>query len=217
MTGHTRRWLEDQPMGRKTKITKEMILEAAYELLDESGIGAVAIKLIAERLGCSTQPISWQFGSMTELKKELYLYCGNRVWGELEKKMAGKSAIEAYFATGVNYITVACDHPNVFRFLNVDNPIQTIGEDILEGQSVFSLQMNEESVKILAKEFNIPKKKIGEAVQNTVIYTHGLATMMIWDDYRLPKEKALKMIYDMGIRMLADAGVEKKHLHINLD
>ena len=56
-------------MGRKTKITKEMILDAAYELLDEAGIGAVAIKSIAARLGCSTQPVSWHFGSMTELKR----------------------------------------------------------------------------------------------------------------------------------------------------
>ena len=61
-------------MGRKTQITREMILNAAYELLDEAGIGAVAIKLIAERLGCSTQPISWHFGSMTELKKELFYF-----------------------------------------------------------------------------------------------------------------------------------------------
>lgn len=41
-------------MGRKTQITREMILNAAYELLDEAGIGSVAIKLIAKRLGCST-------------------------------------------------------------------------------------------------------------------------------------------------------------------
>ncbi len=82
-------------MGRKTQITREMILNAAYELLDEAGIGSVAIKLIAKRLGCSTQPVSWQFGSMTELKKELYSYAANRVFGGLEEEMHGKEAIEA--------------------------------------------------------------------------------------------------------------------------
>ena len=59
-------------MGRKVRITREMILEAAYEILDESGIGAVGIKAIASKLGCSTQPVSWVFGSMKELKKELF-------------------------------------------------------------------------------------------------------------------------------------------------
>ena len=61
-------------MGRKAKIDKQMILEAAYELLDEGGIEAVAIKSIAAKLNCSTQPVSWHFGSMTELKKALYLW-----------------------------------------------------------------------------------------------------------------------------------------------
>ncbi|MBQ6431998.1 MAG: TetR/AcrR family transcriptional regulator, partial [Oscillospiraceae bacterium] len=51
-------------MGRKVRITREMILQAAYEILDEAGIGAVGIKAIASRLGCSTQPVSWVFGSM---------------------------------------------------------------------------------------------------------------------------------------------------------
>ena len=77
-------------MGRKTQITREMILNAAYELLDEAGIGSVAIKLIAKRLGCSTQPVSWQFGSMAELKKELYSYAANKVFGGFEKEMQGR-------------------------------------------------------------------------------------------------------------------------------
>ena len=89
-------------MGRKTKITKEMILEAAYELLDQAGIGAVAIKSIAAVLGCSTQPISWQFGSMTELKKELYFYAGEKLYSSLPQKMKGKEAVEAFFISGVH-------------------------------------------------------------------------------------------------------------------
>ena len=66
-------------MGRKTKITKEMILDAAYELLDSSGIGSVGIKQIAAKLGCSTQPVSWQFGSMTEMKGALSVRCRKNV------------------------------------------------------------------------------------------------------------------------------------------
>ncbi len=83
-------------MGRKTRITREMILDAAYELLDESGIGAVAIKSIAERLGCSTQPVSWQFGSMTELKKELFDYAGEKLYGSLSEAMEGNRASDEY-------------------------------------------------------------------------------------------------------------------------
>lgn len=195
-------------MGRKAKITKEMVLEAAYELLDEAGISAVAIKNIAAKLGCSTQPVSWLFGSMTELKKDLWMYAGEKLWSDLPDRMAGKDAVDAFFASGVKYISIACDHPNVFRFLNVDDPITTIGESVLGDQSIFMEQMNRQAVEALAKEYKIPKKKIGEAVQNAVIYTHGLSVMMIWDNYRLPKETACRMIFDMGMKLLLDIGID---------
>ena len=195
-------------MGRKAKISKEMILEAAFELLDESGLSAVAIKNIATKLECSTQPISWQFGSMAELKKELFMYSAMRMWGGLEAKMEGKDAVDAFFISGVHYISIACDHPNVFRFLNIDDPVQTIGEEVLGDSSIFTQQMNASSVEALAKQYKIPKKKIGDVVQNMVIYTHGLSVMMMWDNYRLPKEKACRMIFDMGIRLLSEIGID---------
>ena len=77
-------------MGRKTQITQEMILEASYELLDEGGINNVEIKKIADRLGCSTRPVTWTFGSMAELKKALYFYAAGKAYGNLESKMKGK-------------------------------------------------------------------------------------------------------------------------------
>ena len=194
-------------MGRKTQITREMILNAAYELLDEAGIGAVAIKLIAERLGCSTQPISWQFGSMTELKKELYFYAAGRAFGELEEEMQGKEAMEAFFLSGIRYLSIACDHPNVFRFTNVDDPMDTIGERIYGDDSVFSLQFDEEAVKIFASQYDIPVSKISEMVRDTVIYTHGLALMMMFDGHKLPKKEACRMMYDMGVKLSKEIGI----------
>ena len=195
-------------MGRKTQITKEMILNAAFELLEEGGIGNVAIKSIALKLGCSTQPVSWQFGSMTELKKELYFYAGARLFDGLGKKMEGKEAIDAFFVSGVYYISLACDHPNAFRFLNVDDPQKTVGADIIGGESIFKRQFDEDAVKMLSKQFGIPPEKIGSAVRDTVIYTHGLATMMMFDSFRMPKEEACMMVYNVGIKMLSDVGID---------
>ncbi|MCR5649714.1 MAG: TetR/AcrR family transcriptional regulator [Lachnospiraceae bacterium] len=194
-------------MGRKTKITRDMILEAAYELLDESGISAVAIKLIADRLGCSTQPVSWQFGSMTELKKELYSYAAHKVFDGLEKEMQGRKAIEAFFLSGIRYLSIACDHPHVFRFLNVDDPMDTIGERPYGDASMFSFQFDEEAVKIFASQYDIPAAQIAEMVRDTVIYTHGLALMMIFDGQKLPKKEACRMVYNLGMKLSRDIGI----------
>ena len=194
-------------MGRKTKITREMILEAAYELLDESGIGAVTIKSIASRLGCSTQPVSWQFGSMTELKKELFEYAGTKLYTPLGDAMQGKDAIEAFFISGEHYLSVACDHPHVFRFMNVDDPTETIGEHIYSERSIFEFQFDKDAVRMLAAQYEVSAADIGNAVRDTVIYTHGLAVMMMYDSYRLSKDEALRMMYEMGRKMLESIGI----------
>ena len=196
-------------MGRKVRITREMILQAAYEILDESGIGEVGIKAIAARLGCSTQPVSWHFGSMTDLKKELFGYAGAKLYAGLPEQMSGKKAIEAFFASGVYYISAACDHPHVFRFTNVDGPVDTIGEQVYGGGSIFSLQFDKDAVNMLAAEYDVPPEIIGETVRDIVVYTHGLAVLMMYDNYRLPKETACKMVHDMGIKLLRTIGIEQ--------
>ena len=195
-------------MGRKTKITREMILETAHELLDESGIGAVAIKSIASRLGCSTQPVSWQFGSMTELKKELFKYAAMRLYSPLENAMQGSEAIEAFFISGKHYLSGACDHPNVFRFVNVDDPAETIGEHIYTDKSIFEIQFNEEAFQMLTAQYDVSAEDIGKVVRDVVIYTHGLAVMMMFDSYRLPKDEAIRMMYEMGMKMLGSIGID---------
>ena len=184
-----------------------MILQAAYELLDESGIGAVAIKSIALKLGCSTQPVSWHFGSMTELKKELFGYAADRLYGSLPEEMDGKNAIDAFFVSGVRFLSNACDHPNVFRFVNVDDPMDTIGERVYGEESIFKFQFDEDAVKLLAKEYDIPAAVIGTTVRDIVIYTYGLAVMMMFDDNRLSREEACKMVYDMGKKQLEMIGI----------
>ena len=195
-------------MGRKAKIDKQMILEAAYELLDEGGIEAVAIKSIAAKLNCSTQPVSWHFGSMTELKKELYFYAGNKLYEELPAKMAGKPAFEAFFVTGVYYISMACDHPNVFRFINVDAPERTIGESITGNTSIFANQFDKEAAELIAKEYKVSEEKLNAAIRDVVIYTHGLAVMMMFDNFKMPKEEACKMVYDLGVKVMGSIGIE---------
>ena len=50
----------------------------------------------------------------------------------------------AFFASGVRYISNACDHPNVFRFVNVDDPMDTVGEQLNGEVSIFNFQFDEE-------------------------------------------------------------------------
>ena len=45
-------------------------------------------------------------------------------------------------------------------------------------------------------------------VRDTVIYTHGLALMMIFDGQKLPKKEACRMMYNLGIKLGKEIGIE---------
>ena len=53
----------------KQKITREMVVGAAFQLAREGGMERVLVKDIAARLGCSVQPIYSCFRNMGELRR----------------------------------------------------------------------------------------------------------------------------------------------------
>lgn len=193
-------------MGRKTQITKEIMLQAAYEILKEEGYSMVNIKTIAAKVGCSTQPISWQFGNMQKMRKELYQYASEQLFGDMEKKIAGMNAMEAFFETGKKYISNACDYPKVFRFLCVDDP-----GDIVEKSSSVAELLGDDFIKeMLAKEIELPREIIDKIVADIIIYTHGLSVLLLWDSFMMDKNVAYEMIYNQAAMRFGQYGIDVK-------
>ena len=118
----------------------------------EEGYPMVNIKTIAAKVGCSTQPISWQFGNMQGMRKELFKYASEQIFGDIEQKIANMNAMEAFFETGQIYISNACEYPNVFRFLCVDDP----GDIVEKSSSVADLLGDDFIKEMLAKEIELP-------------------------------------------------------------
>ena len=59
-------------MPPKAKISRDMIIEAAYEIVRESGEENMNARNIAEKLGCSTQPVLYAFKTMDEIRENVY-------------------------------------------------------------------------------------------------------------------------------------------------
>lgn len=59
-------------MPPKTKITKDRILDAAFEIVRQDGLDALTARRIAEHLKCSTQPIYSVFHNMEALQEDVY-------------------------------------------------------------------------------------------------------------------------------------------------
>ena len=61
-------------MPRATKFLKEDIIEAASAVVKKEGLSAINARRVAKELGCSVQPIFYQFENMEDLKQATILH-----------------------------------------------------------------------------------------------------------------------------------------------
>ena len=59
-------------MPTKIRISKDMILDAAFEIVRKDGIEKLSNRELANKLKCSIRPIYYQFENVEEMQKELY-------------------------------------------------------------------------------------------------------------------------------------------------
>lgn len=100
-------------MPPKTKITEEMIVNAAFEIARESGWEHINARSVAERLGCSTQPVMYCFATVEELKRAVYAKL-DRFHAEYLMNIRDDDVM---LGMGLNYIRFAIEEPRLFRFL----------------------------------------------------------------------------------------------------
>ena len=96
----------------KQKITKEMIVEAAFEIARNGGMEQVMVKNIADKLHCSVQPIYSYCKNMEGLRNDVI---------ERVKQFVNDYAIEhidknnLFRSTGSMYVQLAKEEPNIFK------------------------------------------------------------------------------------------------------
>ena len=97
-------------MPRKLSMTKEAMIEGAFQLIREQGHHALTVRNLASFLGCSTQPIMYQFPNMETLREQVYQKADIF---HTEYILAGGELLEI----GLRYIRFAEEEPLLFQFL----------------------------------------------------------------------------------------------------
>ena len=97
-------------MPRKPTTTKDAMVEGAFQLIRKQGHGFLTARNLAVFLGCSTQPIMYQFPNLGMLRELAY-----------QKADAYHSeyilADGDLLGIGLRYIRFAEEEPQLFRFL----------------------------------------------------------------------------------------------------
>lgn len=156
-------------MSSYKKIQPKDIIKTAFEILIKKGIEGVNAREIAKRLNISVQPIFYQFNNMEELKKELLKYAHDYY----KKYILGtKDSGLEYKQIGINYIKLAKDKPNLFKYLFMRNYHIKI-EQIANFDESYT-QVKE----VLSTKRKISKEEANKMHLKMWMFTHGISCLI---------------------------------------
>lgn len=187
-------------MPPKAKITKEMIVEAAFEVARKSGAENINARTVSQKLGCSTQPVMWHFKTITDIKRAAYEKADNFH----TKYILNISSNNPIKDIGLNYVRFAANEKNLFRFI--------FQSDKFSGKSFSELIDSAELMPIygiLAQEIQTDLKQAKLIFKALFLYVHGYASMlannaMPYNEEELSKE--LELIFDGAVYATGKGG-----------
>lgn len=153
----------------KQRITKEMVVNAAFEIARSGGMEQVMVKNIAEKIGCSVQPIYSYCQNMDNLRQDVT----RQVSRFIQKYTAAHINKEDLFrSTGQAYIQLAQDEPHLFKIFILHQR-----EGISSLNDLYQSEADPHTAEIIARELDISTEQARQLHLNMLIYTIGLGTI----------------------------------------
>lgn len=170
----------------KQKITKEMVVEAAFELAREQGLEEVMVKNLAEKLGCSVQPIYSYCRSMDGLFRDVYLRSERFM---REYLAAHIDRADFFRSTGYAYIQLAKEEPNIFKMflLHQRDGIRSLDD-------LYKAETDSGVAKFIAEGLQIDEEKAQMLHRNMMIYTTGIGTILAMSSPGIPVEEVERQL-----------------------
>jgi AcrR family transcriptional regulator len=193
-------------MARKATISKEVILDAAQKMLIRDGYASVNVKTLAAEIGCSTQPIVWHFENMEGLRRALAEYA----MAYAAKKAVSDSAnkLESFEFLGRSYVKMALKEPNLFKFLYLgENPMGKPYNLKDVGRA-----KNKEMIAMIAAQTGLNEEQVIRFVRNTIIYSHGIATMLATGVLKGTEKEMIDMINKAADAFILNEGADPEKI-----
>lgn len=153
------------------RVGKEQVLDAALAIVREQGEAALSARAVAQRTGCSVQPIYSLFGDMQKLVRQLYDHA--RAWVSAYNREHERDGNNPFEANGLSHLRLARTERPLFRFLYLSSHMDAGSfEDVYESVSVDGVQQCIEELG------NLSPEAARTLYLHMIVYTHGMAAML---------------------------------------
>ena len=152
----------------KKQISKESIVRAAADLVEECGMEALNARSVAARCGCSTQPIYLCFDNLDRLKAAV----AEEIQSCYDKYIADEIASDRYpeyKASGMGYIRFAKERPNFFKYMFMRD------RDREQDGGASAYQFHREAMRVV--RYGCDESAAERIHTHMWVYVHGIAAM----------------------------------------
>lgn len=191
-------------MPTKIRISKDMILDAAFEIVRQDGMEKLSNRELAKKLKCSIRPIYYQFENVEEMQKELYIKIEQYFYEFLLDNMV--EGIPQYKQIGINYIRFAKREKQLFQTLFMNSTgltpdafVSKDGEDYKEIE------------KLIKISTNLKEEEIKDFHTKMWIFCHGIATLVASGTVKLTDSQIQNLLsYEFQALMLLEENPNNK-------
>ena len=157
-------------MPPKMKATAEMIVNAAIEVVRQSGFESINARTVSGQLHCSTQPVMYHFSTIDSLKRAAYRKADHLHSEYMMNTLPGQDPI---LGIGLNYVRFAVEEPQLFRFL--------FQSGYAEENSLPEMLDSEELVPVLEamrEGTGLSMQKTRNVFITVALFAHGYASII---------------------------------------
>ena len=157
-------------MPPKTRITKDMIINAAVEVAKQSGYEKINARTVSGLLHCSTQPVMYHFSTIDAMKRAAYARVDQM---HTEYMMTVSPQRDPLLGIGLNYIRFAVEEPHLFRFLFQSGYAQE--------NSLLEMIDSEALIPVLAamqEGAGLSMEKTKQVFLTVAMFAHGYASII---------------------------------------
>ena len=173
-------------MARKISVTKEMVKSAAFAIMREEGMDGLTARRLADKTGCSTQPIFRVYHSMEELWRAVYEKAVS--FFEDYYEFYPKMGDTPFLNIGMAYISFAREEKNLFKLLFI--------EEMEQKKSLYEILNGSQGslVAEIRKASQDGCEKPEEMFMRMWLFIHGAACMCLTGDYDLSDKETRELL-----------------------
>lgn len=174
-------------MPPKQRITREALLEHAFQIAEREGIAAVTSRSVAKAAGCSVQPVFSQFPTMQALRQATFDFACDRFVREV---LAFESQPD-FFARVVSWtVDLARNRPNLYRLLYLSGGFR--GKTLME--SMMGYESNQRIIAKMTALYGLDAEACRDILVRSCLFLLGIGTMICENHFSYTDAEIARMM-----------------------